>query len=107
MRYYIDSRKIGEFINKCNNYIEEMRQESKVMKDLINKTTWQGNARDAASLKYNKIMEKVDDVPEKLTLYIKFMEIVVNNYGESFEKIMKDFKDVVEKLELEKVKNEL
>lgn len=107
MKYYVDSKKIEEFINKCNNYIEEMKQESVIMKGLIDKTTWQGNARDAASLKYNEIMKEVDEIPEKLVLYVKFMEIVVKNYGASFEKIKKEFQEVVEKLELEKKKNEL
>ena len=107
MKYYVDSVKIEEFINNCNAYIDEMKQESIVMKGLIDKTTWQGNARDAATLKYNKIMEEVNKIPENLTLYIKFMEIVVKNYGEGIEKIKKEFQELIEKLELEKVKNEL
>lgn len=107
MKYYVDSVKIEEFINNCNSYINELQKQSVVMKSLIDKTIWQGNARDAASLKYNKIMKEVDKVPETLTLYINFMETVVKNYGEGTERIKKEFQEIIEKLELEKVKNEL
>lgn len=107
MKYYVDSIKIEEFINNCNSCIEEMQKQSVVMKGLVDKTNWQGNARDAASLRYKKLMEEVDKIPETLSLYIKFMELVVKNYGEGTDRIKKEFQDIIEKLELEKVKNEL
>lgn len=107
MKYYVDSVKIEEFINNCNGYINELQKQSVVMKGLIDKTIWQGNARDAATLRYKKIMEEVNKISENLTLYIKFMEIVVKNYGEGTERIKKEFQEIIEKLELEKVKNEL
>lgn len=107
MKYYVDSIKIEEFINNCNGYIEEMKKEIIVMKGLIDKTTWQGNARDAVSLKYETIMEDVNKIPETLTLYIRFMELVIENYGEGIEKLKKEFQEIMEKLKLEKIKNEL
>lgn len=107
MKYYVDSIKIEEFINNCNGYIEEMKTECRVMRDIINKTKWKGNAHDAASLKYSKIMDDVDKIPDVLSLYVKFMEIVVKNYGEGTEKLRKELQAVISKLEMEKMKNEL
>lgn len=107
MKYYVDSLKIEEFINDCNNLIKEMTDQIKIMKELINKTTWKGNAYDAAFQKYNQIMSDVAQIPEKLNLYVKFMELVIKNYGEGTEKLKKEFKEMIEKLELERLKNEL
>ena len=107
MKYYVDSIKIEEFINNCNGYINELQKQSVVMKGLIDKTIWQGNARDAATLRYGKIMDDVDKMPDVLSLYVKFMEIVVKNYGEGTEKLRKELQAVISKLEMEKMKNEL
>ena len=107
MKYYVDSMKIEEFINNCNGYINELIEESKIMRGLINETVWKGNAYEAALLKYNNIMNEIDEVSQKLNLYTKFMEIVIKNYGEGTEKLQKEFQTLIERLELEKKKNEL
>lgn len=107
MKYYVDSRKIEEFINECNGSINEIQEQVKIMNNLINKTTWRGNAYEAALHKYNQIMSEIKEIPETLNLYVKFMELVIKNYGEGTEKLKKEFQDIVEKLELERLKNEL
>lgn len=107
MKYFVDSNKIEEFINNCNDCIKEMDNQSKIMKELPNKLTWRGNAHDAAILKYNKIMDDLEKIPEDLTLYTKFMELVVKNYGEGTEKLKKEFQEILQRLEIERVSNEL
>lgn len=107
MKYYVNSVKIEKFINNCNGYIEELKNESLNMKSLIEKPKWKGNAYDAVSQKYNKTISNIDKMIEELSLYIKFMEIVLRNYGEGTEKIMKEFQKIVEELEMEKLKNAL
>ena len=107
MKYHVDSRKIEEFINTCNGYVNELMEESKIMRGLINETTWKGNAYNEALLKYNKIIEEVEEINEKINLYIKFMEIVIKNYGMGTEKLKQEFQNLIDRLELEKKKNEL
>lgn len=105
MRYHIDSIKLEEFIEKSNNYLEKMNDQVKVMKDLITKTKWQGRAYEAALVKYNNLIKEIEEIPYTINLYIKFMETVVEKYGEGNDEIMKSFKQIVEKLELERSKH--
>lgn len=107
MRYHINSIKLEEFIEKANNCLEKMNEQVKIMKELINKTKWRGNAYDAALTKYNGIIKELDEVVYQINLYIKFMETVLEKYGEGNDAIMKSFKEIVEKLELERAKNEI
>lgn len=107
MRYHIDSIKLEEFIEKANGYLDRMNNQVKIMKELINKTKWRGNAYDTALIKYNNLIKEIEEIPYTINLYIKFMETVVEKYGEGNDEIMKSFRNIVEKLELERMKYEL
>ena len=100
MKYYVSSVKIEEFINNCYGYISDMEEECKTMHNIIYKANWKGNAFDAVSLKYSKIMEDIDKIPETLRQYVKFMEIVVKNYGEGTDKLRRELRGVMENIKL-------
>lgn len=107
MRYHIDSMKLEEFIEKANGCLDKMNDQVKAMKDLITKTKWQGNAYEAALVKYNNLIKEIEGIPYTINLYIKFVETVVEKYGEGNAEIMKSFKEIVEKLELARLKHEI
>ena len=107
MKYQVNSTQLEEFINNILVYITKMDEQLLVMKGLINKTKWQGNAHDAAVINYDKIIKKLENIPSTLKLYIEFLETVLSKYGESNSEIKKSFVEIIEKLELEREKYEL
>lgn len=111
MRYHINSIKFEEFLEKANNYLERINKQIEVMKDLINRLKWQGQAYEAALIKYNNLIKELETFAYTINLYIKFMETVLEKYGEGNDEIMKSFKKVVEELEkeleLERAKDEI
>lgn len=107
MKYQINSTQLEEFIDHIWKYITKMDEQIIVMKDLINKTKWQGNAHDAALINYNKLITELENIPYTLRLYINFLKTLLTKYGEGNKEIKKSFKEIVEKLELERKKYEL
>lgn len=91
MKYRVNSVKIEEFIKTSNECIKALNEEIRMMYDLLDDLTWEGIARDTLNNKYNDIVGKIDKMNYSLTLYIKFMKVVLKNYGEGNEQIKKDF----------------
>lgn len=103
MKYNIDFAKINEIKNDFDQIIKEMQSEIDIMNNLLEKTSWNGPARNAFEDNYNKKMQVISTIPGNLQLYVKFMELVIENYGDGFEQIEKSFQELLD--EQEKNKN--
>lgn len=102
MKYRIDSLKIQELVDKVNGRINsELASEIALIKELGNNVEWKGASRDAAISRYNELTKEIIDLEETLSMYMKFLEIVVEKYGEGLDEIRNSILDVVDQIKLE------
>jgi len=106
MHYRIDSLKFREFIENVNKIIDTMNKEINIMDEISKKPIWEGMAHDSTMLKYNNILDDVKKIPQNLNLYINFMKLVIENYGNGNQLIKKEFQNIMDKLSLENLNNE-
>lgn len=103
MKFQIDSLRLEELISKVNNRINnELIPQVQIIRDMGGKVEWKGLSRDAAVTKYNDIVKEILEYGNTITMYMKFLEIVVEKYGENVEEIKKEILNLIEKEKMEK-----
>ena len=95
MKYCIDSEKMDEVLTNFYSIIDLIDNEIRIMDELVEHTNWYGDARDIFVSSYHETINTISNIPTNLRLYLKFMEKVVDEYGEGYATIEKSFRELL------------
>lgn len=80
--------------NDINNKIEELRK-------IIYEINWQGNARDSYINEYNNKIEKINNMNSKIRMLGEYLKFSKEHYGETQEKLKKNWEEYLNELKKE------
>jgi septation ring formation regulator EzrA len=101
----VNSNGINDIITletqKLENYKIKVEEYSALKDDLL----WRGKGYNAAMKKFNSNVDEMNDIYKRIDASIRFLDIVINKFGEGLEEIMQEFKQLEEETELRRLKN--
>ncbi len=101
----VSSEGINDVIALETQKLEVFKEKMDEYKALIEKVHWKGQGFLAYSKKFDNNVLEMEDVYKRLDAFIKFLDIVINKYGEGLEEIMNEFKRLEQETELRRLKN--
>ncbi len=100
MKYIVKSNEIDTFNSQVEDIINnEITPTVSIMDKLAKKTLWEGIACDAFTSSYDDTMKEIDKIPNYLYLYNKFLNDVINGYGDAFDELKKELEKLEDELE--------
>lgn len=104
MKYYVDMVSLNEdgeeLIQFAQNNIRPLYDK---MLSFLNDCIWEGDAKDAFEVKYKEKLDKILKINEIVIKLGAFMVTCSKHYGESNDKIMKNWQDYLEELKKENI----
>ena len=95
MKYHVDFNNLEE----CRNFIEKEKNAFKDELDIITKAKknvqWKGQAYNAFYNTFTNNMFDLYNIPKILELYIKFLDISLNDYQDGLKEIKKQFDELM------------
>ncbi len=108
MKYQIDSYNFEDVINNINKVInDELIPLTSKMKKAITDTKWEGIGATSFSETYNDVMNRINDIPLKLTVCTTFLERGLSNYEECYSSIEEMIKEIQEEIIEKQLRNEM
>ncbi len=107
MKYQIHSKNFEDSINEIDNVINnELTTLVDNMNSRVKKVDWEGTGYRAYLDSYNNVMQKINDIPFKLSICTTYLKKVLNNYADSQNLIDEMIKEIEEEMEKMKLKKE-
>ncbi len=101
----VNSNSINELIIKELDKIDLLNTKIDEYKKLADAVNWRSPTKDEIfSIFYENIYD-LESISKRFSVFIKFLDIVVNNYGEGLEEIKKEMKKLEEEEMLRRLHN--
>ena len=101
----VSSGGINDVITLETQKLENYKAKIEEYRALKNDLKWKGKGYTIAMEKYDENIAEMEDIYKRMDAFIKFLDIVINKYGEGLEEIMKEFKKLEEETEQRRLKN--
>ena len=84
-----------KIINYSDKEIHDKIEELKVLGDEIN---WHGGAHDKFIIEYNEGIKKLNKLNRKIRLFGEYLKFCKDHYGETQEKLRKDWEEYLDEV---------
>lgn len=101
----VSSEGINDVITLETQKLENLKTKIEEYRALKDNLKWRGKGYNATMEKVDENVAEMEDIAKRIDAFIKFLDIVINKYGEGLEEIMKEFKKLEEETELRRLKN--
>ncbi len=96
MKILVKKEEIATLKNKLDKELMDINDEIEKMNKIKEIFIWQGKASSAFIRKYDEKMNKLKYKIKAIEIYVKFLDLVVVNYGDAIEAIQGEFKKLKE-----------
>ena len=96
MKILVKKEEISLLKKKLELELECINEEIKKMEEIKESFTWQGKSYNAFIRKYDERMNILKYKIKAIEIYVKFLDLVVVNYGEAIKEIQGEFKKLEE-----------
>ena len=96
MSLIVKSVPVEMFVKQCREYIYQIDMEINNLINSKKKLIWSGSVYEKVVIKYYQKIEKLKEISKKLSLFIDIFELVIKNYGESRDAIVKKLNELKE-----------
>ncbi|MBP5684713.1 MAG: hypothetical protein J6X02_05615 [Bacilli bacterium] len=90
----VNSNGINLLIEKEQEKIELLNTKIDEYKKLADDVNWRGPTKETVLYRFYENVLDMENISKRLQVFIKFLDIVVNNYGEGLEEIKKEMKKI-------------
>jgi hypothetical protein len=102
----VNSSSLNELIKSEQEKIELLITKVDEYKKLADEVNWRSPTKDEILYTFYENVHDMENIIKRFTILIKFLEIVINNYGEGLEEIKKEMKKLEDEEMLRRIKNE-
>ena len=101
----VNSNGINSFIKLEETKIDELNTKIDEYKKIADKVNWQSPNKDEILSTFYENVHEMENISKRFSVFIKFLDIVLNNYGEGLEEIKKELKKLEDDEMLRRLKN--
>jgi len=102
----INSNSLNELIKLEQEKIELLTTKVEEYKKLADEVNWRSPTKDEILYTFYENVHDMENITKRFSAFIKFLDIVINNYGEGLEEIKKEMKNLEDDEMLRRLKNE-
>ena len=100
---HVNSDGINDVITQEEEKLENLNNKIEEYRNLVNSLRWKSVVRDQIMESYEKNIEDMQNASKRIDAFIKFLDIVINNYGEGLEEVMISLKKMEDEEEMRRL----
>lgn len=105
MKYHVEFENFEEYRNRFKNKVDLLNDELLIVSKIKDEVKWEGPAYESESIIFMDMLDELNMIPQVLEVFIKFMDMAIDNYYIGTDEIKKTFNEILDEIKRKKYKN--